>query len=469
MSGLRLIFGLLAAVILLSLEVGNTRAQDDSCAALVSDVLDTVLEVCQGSERNSACYGSVRVDADPRDGAQEFTFETVGDRVPVAAIDRLDLAALDEEDGTWGIVLLRLQAVTEDTLPGENIIFVAFGDVRIDNEIETPLEAPLIRVEAVRGVNLRASPSDDAAIIGGLQPGDQVTADARTNTGGWLRIQWAESETAWLWAANVTALDGDLNSLIVIDPQVIPPRPMQAFRLRTSLRGPACDQAPPDGVMIQSPVDTRVTFTVNSVEIELGSTIFLQAGRGVAMRVYVIEGQARVTADGGTAYVPAGTFTIVPLGDDLEPVDRPGALQAYDNDELAALPVSLLDREIIVAEALTDQEIASALARTSSQQAAAEEQIETVTVPSVQNPAPSAVTSTEWRSRPSDPPCQTGGDFVCIRFSDGYYWLYNSAQFGAVLGWESDTYNGQPVEVAVLTSGYRLAHVLNTDLARGPY
>jgi uncharacterized protein YgiM (DUF1202 family) len=457
MPGMRLFFGLLAVVILSSLRPVATEAQASQCTTLVEEAISAVSEVCTGGGRNEACYGNLDIVADPREGADDFVFETIGDRVPVAAINRLELAALDETASVWGIAVLRLQADIADTLPGENVLFVAFGSVEIENEVETPLDIPLIEVEAVRGLNLRALPDDEAQIVGGLSASERITADARSDNGNWLRVQTGEGETAWLWAANVTAVEGDVSTLVVVDPLAATASPMQVFRMRSGLSEPACADAPPDGVMLQTPVNVQVTFTVNGVEIRLGSTVFIQAAADIAMRVYVVEGQARVTADGASVYVPAGTFVTVPMDEDLLPTDAPSELLGYDEADLTALPIALLDRQIVIAAGLTEEQIAAAI---SSEGAQAQ------TVPATTT---TTTTGTEWRSRPSDPPCQTGGDFVCIRFSDGYYWLYNSAQLGAVLGWESDTYNGQPVEVAVLTSGYRLAHVLNTDLVRGPY
>jgi len=133
-------------------------------------------------------------------------------------------------------------------------------------------------------------------------------------------------------------------------------RPMQAFYLQTGLRDSACTEAPASGVLVQTPAGAEtVTFRVNEVDIALGSTAYLQAGD--ELRVAVVEGQAEVTAFDVTRTVPAGAQVFVPLDANGVASGPPGLPEAYAIEGMAALPVTLLDEAVVVAEPLSDREL----------------------------------------------------------------------------------------------------------------
>lgn len=119
-------------------------SQSETCSELVETALATVQAACEMTDRNQACYGNVAVSAEFQPDVTNFRFEQSGDIVDLAAIHSLTLQPLDETAGTWGVALLRLQASLPDTLPGQNVTFILFGDTVIENaatDQQNPMQA----------------------------------------------------------------------------------------------------------------------------------------------------------------------------------------------------------------------------------------------------------------------------------------------------------------------------------------
>jgi hypothetical protein len=259
----------------------NVLAQSVTCGALVQQAMAAVQTSCAATGRNQACYGYVSLQATPRTDVQNFSFAKAGDLANVADLASLQLTALDSAKNTWGIVLMKLQANLPDTLPGENVTFLMFGDVQIQNAVPS---AP-------------------------TQSTPEATADP--------------------------------NALL---------HPMQAFYFKTGIGHTSCAGAPADGLLIQSPKGAgQISLRANNVDIQLGSTAYLQAQPGANMRVEVVEGEGHLTADHKTVDIPAGSEVDVPLGDDLNADGVPSDPQAYNASEVVDLPISDLPDEITVA------------------------------------------------------------------------------------------------------------------------
>jgi hypothetical protein len=103
---------------------------DDACPSLVETALQMVAESCADLNRNEACYGYTRVLAEPRPGAT-ITFAAPGDLAALADIARLQTRALNVETGEWGVVLMKVQADLPDTLPGQNVTLILFGEAEL--------------------------------------------------------------------------------------------------------------------------------------------------------------------------------------------------------------------------------------------------------------------------------------------------------------------------------------------------
>ncbi|MEO1162591.1 MAG: thrombospondin type 3 repeat-containing protein [Chloroflexota bacterium] len=131
-------------LVLLSLAVTIVSAQASDCPDIVTQALESVDDFCATIGRNQACYGNFNLSAEPQPDAPAFTFDAVGDVTDVDNIFSLELTGLDEEAGTWGVAVLNLQADIPNTLPGQNVTFVLFGDVQIENastDEQSPMQA----------------------------------------------------------------------------------------------------------------------------------------------------------------------------------------------------------------------------------------------------------------------------------------------------------------------------------------
>lgn len=129
----------LAVALLLSTAI-VAAAQDAICPAIVQTALAATDEACAETGRNQACYGNINLEAEPQEGIEAFEFTAPGDLVDVAGVQTLRLSPLDEETNVWGVALLKLQANLPDTLPGQNVTFLLFGDVEIQNAVPSNVE-----------------------------------------------------------------------------------------------------------------------------------------------------------------------------------------------------------------------------------------------------------------------------------------------------------------------------------------
>src|SRR5690606_36048129 len=121
--------------------------------------------------------------------------------------------------------------------------------------------------------NLRLGPGTNFAVVGSLSPGETVSVIGRNEAGDWLQLL-IENEVRWV-AARFIEPESDLTALPVADASANPAlytQPLQAFRVRSTLRGSNCEEVPNDGVVIQAPQDTKVNFLVNGIEMTVGST-----------------------------------------------------------------------------------------------------------------------------------------------------------------------------------------------------
>ena len=339
---------------------GNLTAQEEAaCPEIVTTAIAAVSQFCADTGRNTACYGNAALTAELRAGVDTTVFDTPGETITIADLRSLRLALLDETAGEWGIALLRIQANLPDTLPGENVTLLLFGDVAVTNT-----GVPVFTMTAERRTNLRAAPTTTGAVIRELAPATALTANGRTADSRWLYVSTTDGDAGWVFADTVTGED-DPASLTVADETsaatISPWRPLQAFTFRSGLGDSACSAAPESGLLIQSPQGIgRIDLLVNEVNIQFGSTVYLQAQPNAAMSLRVIEGAATVTAADQTTFVPAGSQTNVPLDANGVAAGAPAPAEPYDAAALAALPLALLKQEITVVEPLTPEAIAAA-------------------------------------------------------------------------------------------------------------
>ena len=275
-------------------------AQSSDCSAIVKQAMTDVQQACASTGRNQACYGYVSLQATPREGVQNFTFAKAGDLANVADLTSLQLTPLDAAQNTWGIVLMKLQANLPDTLPGENVTFLMFGDVQIKNAVPA---------------------------------------------------------------------DGSGTATPAVTPGTAPLQPMQAFYFKTGIGQTQCAGAPADGLLIQTPKGAgQISLRANNVDIQLGSTAYLQAQPSARMRVRVVEGKGHLTANGKTVVIPAGSEVDIPMDEDLNASGEPSDPEPYDASELGDLPIGYLPDEIEVAPPADEEAIQEALHEAETEQ-----------------------------------------------------------------------------------------------------
>lgn len=157
---------------------------------------------------------------------------------------------------------------------------------------------------------------------------------------------------------NVTfVLFGDVEITNAADGQTST-APMQAFTLRSGIGDSQCEETPASGLLVQTPQGAgKVNFTVNGVDISMGSTVFFQAQPGSTMSVRTVEGAAEASAQGRTIPVIAGTQISIPMDDELEAAGEPSLPEAYEIEDLAPLPFTLLEEAVEIADPLDSEDI----------------------------------------------------------------------------------------------------------------
>jgi hypothetical protein len=122
--------------------VSIVQAQTGLCSNRVEEALDSIDDLCNGLDRNSACYGSSIVDSetvlDPR---PEDFFNTPGAQADLVDFREIHPQPLDEDTGDFGVSLLNLQANIPNTIPGQGVIFLLMGDARLTNEVADDADA----------------------------------------------------------------------------------------------------------------------------------------------------------------------------------------------------------------------------------------------------------------------------------------------------------------------------------------
>ncbi|NWF70764.1 MAG: SH3 domain-containing protein [Chloroflexi bacterium] len=339
-------FPLLLLFALSAIAPAGTLAQGGDCPPFIMQALDAVDDLCAETARNQACYGNLRLNADAQPDAPAFTFEQPGDIADLSGIAALNLSPYDAANEEWGVALLRLQANLPDTLPGQNITMLLFGDTSLSPA--PPLTEVTLSVAGGGSINVRAAPSQTAAVVTTLAGGAAVTANGRTAAGDWLRLALDDGTSGWA-AAFLFAESAEVETLAVVGADDAVYAPNQAFYFRSGTGQAPCAQAPEDGLLIQTPEGAeRLTFVLNGVQIELGSTLYIQAVAGDAMVASVLEGSASVSAFGVTRLVPAGMRITIILDINGLAAAPPNEPQPYDPTRWGVLPLGWLPIVIVI-------------------------------------------------------------------------------------------------------------------------
>jgi hypothetical protein len=331
-----------------SLSPVTAQDGDESCPLLVETALEAVGDACENLSRNEACYGHRLVTATAWEQAPLEGFESPGDLANVFDLASLATFSMDVEEETWGIALLRLQADLPDTLPGQGVTFVLYGDAELRSEVmpdvltvPTPTPLPTCIGITSGGTNLRTGPSTNHALAGSVGAGEAFTVSGRNAAGDWLRVTYRD-QFAWVYAPLLT-LDCDVGILPEVAGdaalELAYTAPLQAFYLVTGLGEPACEEAPRDGLLVQAPRETRVHFLINGIEVVVGSTALLQIDDDT-LGVNTFAGTVNVTSAGRTQTAAPGQRVDAITG------EAPAPPVPYDPEDVANAPVDLLPEPV---------------------------------------------------------------------------------------------------------------------------
>ncbi|PJF22677.1 MAG: hypothetical protein CUN56_04820 [Phototrophicales bacterium] len=268
----------------------NHPQSSQSCPEVVQTALQAADALCEATGRNQVCYGNIQLEAVPQTDVTDFQFSQIGDIEDVTDLASLRLSPMDTTTGEWGVALMRLQANLPDTLPGQNVTFILFGDVELTNAV-----------------------TQDDILSGNYSP-------------------------------------------------------MQAFYLRTGIGDAQCEEAPQSGMLVQTPEGVgQISFVINEIEVQLGSTAFFQAGTLDSLQVATLEGAATLKVADNVYPVVAGTrYGVELLADSRRFVPVPDLPTAYEPELIQSLPLGLLDRPFEVQPPLDKNQLEEVLDRLES-------------------------------------------------------------------------------------------------------
>ncbi|GAB4312767.1 MAG: hypothetical protein Kow00117_05540 [Phototrophicales bacterium] len=342
--------------ILLLLIIFPTIAQEETpdpyndCPTIVQSAIDLTLERCETLSENKVCYGHLILEASPRPGVDDFNFNTPGDIVNAIDIQSLRLSAMDVLSGQWGVVMMEIEAnsVQSITQGSNNLQIVLFGDVTLEDAAVFMNASPKTRI------NIRATPSTNAEIIGVVETDQVLVANGRLETNDWIRVLITDESRQLGWvSADVVQLDGELEALQTIPLDIAMSGtlnelalygPMQAFYFQTGIDDAPCVQAPNSGILLQTPEGVAsVSIWMDEVVIQMDNTVFLQAQPNGNLTVNVLAGSAQVQAQGESSTALSGMAINVPLDASLRANDIPSDPQAFNPQDVQGLPLELLN------------------------------------------------------------------------------------------------------------------------------
>lgn len=120
-------------------------------------------------------------------------------------------------------------------------------------------------------------------------------------------------------------------------------RPMDAFQFRTGIGAPSCEDVNFDTLVIDSPDGLVVTFNVNGIDVELGSTAAFIGKPDNVLDMLVVEGEGIVTANGESVTVTAGNWTQIQMDDaGTTAIGTPVDPTPFSPERIAHIPFDLL-------------------------------------------------------------------------------------------------------------------------------
>ncbi|MEL6309656.1 MAG: hypothetical protein AAFQ52_16060, partial [Chloroflexota bacterium] len=328
-----------------------TASIDDeaSCPALVTRALDLTESSCDGTFTNEACYGYTFIDASLRD--QDASFVQPGDITDVLDIQTVQLSAMDVAADQWGLMVMSVDANTgeQTVITTEDVQIVLFGDTTLQDA------SAFVELSVDEDIVIYEEPAEDAFLVAEVQAGETLIASSRLDDNAWLRVRIIEETSVrigWVQADSVTPVsDIEVLPILTAEEAAEPPTdlaaqygPMQAFIFESGELDAPCAEAPNSGMLIQTPEGVAsVTIWLDEVVVQLDGTGVISAQADGDLTVGVIEGTATVAANGEESTAVAGEAIDVPLDENLAASGVPSDPRDIADDEVQALPVTVLD------------------------------------------------------------------------------------------------------------------------------
>ncbi len=336
----------------------NTEAV---CPIAVEDSFTATEILCSDISSGEACIGNGTVDS--VFGADvDANFSQSNDRVQLTSLDQLTLTS----GSTWTIIRAQLELATTDGGDIATGTLFAYGNLTLtDTGRVASGGAQNGTVLAERGMNVRRAPGNEGVVVWQLQGGQQITVTGISTDREWIRMVIPNefAGTGWVYAPYIQ-VDGGDETLPVVDasspaPDLTPPEfaPGQSFELLSAPLPDNCDaDTPSSGLLLQSPSGTpdALRVQINSAEIQVSGTVFIQALAGEVLRISVLEGQTTVLFDGSEATASANNRINVPLDINLVVNGAPES-EPFDAEELGNIPIRLLPRQIAFGLAPIDE------------------------------------------------------------------------------------------------------------------
>lgn len=193
-----------------------TTEVKQGCDQLVTQALSAANTICSATGRNQACYGNNLVQADLQPNATT-TFDAVGDITDLFSIRRITTTPLNVDSQTWGVVILKAQANLPDTLPGQNVTFLLYGDASLDNI--TPQMKAVVLKTGVASTTCADAP--DAALLLQSPEGTQATLTingASVTLGSTLYVTAAQNDEMEIATIEGSAVVSAFNTTRIVQP-----------------------------------------------------------------------------------------------------------------------------------------------------------------------------------------------------------------------------------------------------------
>jgi hypothetical protein len=111
---------------------GLTAAHDQTCQALIQQAVQASGSYCQQIGSNKVCYGNNILKADLSPSTSE-RFTQHGDVVDIGMLRSLSASPLVLDKHQWGIAVFKVLANLPNSLPGETVTLLVFGNTQLDN------------------------------------------------------------------------------------------------------------------------------------------------------------------------------------------------------------------------------------------------------------------------------------------------------------------------------------------------